>query len=148
MTRYSACWVRQWSTSSRRRLFSANGGRSSKSALPHVVASKIVEMDPTQYTVVAEFINDGEREMRIFLEMTCEEVFVAVGQKVQLLARPADGLLPITVAYLQDGLQVFPHQEFDPDWHIRFNGVLMKPGYPTRLSDVEAVVGLPSLPDA
>jgi len=100
-------------------------------------------MQPSEYTVVAEFTNDGDQEMRVFLEMTCEEIFVAVGQKIELLARPSEGLLPITVAYLRDGLQVFPCREFDPDWHIRFNGMVLKPGYPTRLTDIESTTGLP-----
>jgi hypothetical protein len=29
-------------------------------------------MDPTRYTLVAEFIDDGEQEMPVVLEMTCE----------------------------------------------------------------------------
>jgi len=108
-----------------------------------VGGSDISRMTPSEYIVVAEFINEGEQEMRIFLEMTCEEVFVAVGQKIELLARPSEGLLPITVSYLPDGLQVFPCRTFDPDWHIRFNGTVLKPGYPTRLSELEAAIGLP-----
>lgn len=99
---------------------------------------------PSDYLVVAEFTNDGDQEMRIFLEMTCEEIFVPVGQTIELLARPSEDLLPITVAYLRDRLQVFACREFDPDWHIRFNGVLLKPGYPTRLSELESEIGLPT----
>ena len=88
------------------------------------------------HIVVAEFTNDSPKEMRIFLEMTCEEIFLAPGHHIELLARPSAGLLPITVAYLEDGLQVFPNREFDPDWMIRFEGRVFKPEYPTRLSGV------------
>jgi len=31
-------------------------------------------------------------------------------------------------------MQVFPHKEFDPDWHVRFNGKVLKAQHPLRLS--------------
>ena len=93
-------------------------------------------MNQSDHIVVAEFKNDTATEMRIFLEMTCEEIYLEPGQHIELLAKPTAGLLPITIAYLSDGLQVFPHKEFDPDWMIRFEGKLIKPQYPTRLSGV------------
>lgn len=92
-------------------------------------------MNPSQYPIVAELKNDTSREMRIFLELTCEEVFLPPGQKIQLLAKPTDGLAPIVINYIDDGLQIFAQDEFDPDWHIRFMGKIIKPGYPTRLSE-------------
>jgi len=98
-------------------------------------------MSLSEHIVVAEFTNDTTTEMCIFLEMTCEEVYLAPGHHIELLARPSDGLLPITIAYLPDGLQVFPHKEFDPDWMIRFEGKMLKPQYPTRLSGVIAARG-------
>ena len=98
-------------------------------------------MAATEHIVVAEFTNDTESEMRISLEMTCEEVFLAPGQHIELLAKPSELLLPLTIAYLSDGLQVFPHKEWDPDWMIRFEGNLIKPQYPTRLSGVLAATG-------
>jgi hypothetical protein len=97
-------------------------------------------MSQSDHIVVAEFKNDTVTEMRIFLEMTCEEIYLAPGQHIELLARPTD-LLPITIVYLSDGLQVFPHKEFDPDWMIRFEGKVLKPQYPTRLSGVIAERG-------
>lgn len=93
-------------------------------------------MSESTHIVVAEFTNDTTSEMRIFLEMTCEEIYLAPGHHIELLARPSDGLRPITVAYLKDGLQVFPNREFDPDWMIRFEGKVFKPGYPTKLAGV------------
>jgi hypothetical protein len=94
-------------------------------------------MSSDEYVIVAEFTNETSNEMRIFLEMSCEEVFLSPGHHVELLAKPMAGLLPITISYNVDGLQVFPNRAFDPDWHLRFKGQLIKPQYPTRLSDFD-----------
>jgi hypothetical protein len=94
-------------------------------------------MEPSDYLTVAEFGNDTSSDMRVYLEMTCEEVVIGPGQSIALLARPSAGLLPITVHRVDDGLQVFPHKEFDPDWHVRFKGKVFKPGHPSLLSDHE-----------
>jgi hypothetical protein len=98
-------------------------------------------MDTSQHIVVAAFTNDTSHEMRIFLEMTCEEVLLAPGHHIELLASASPDLLPITIAYLSDGLQVFPHKEFDPQWMIRFEGKLIRPQYPTRLSGIMTAQG-------
>ena len=58
-------------------------------------------------------------------------------EEIQLLAKPSDGLLPITIHYVNDGLQVFAAKEWDPDWHIRFMGAVIKPNYPTRLAELQ-----------
>lgn len=94
-------------------------------------------MNPTDYIIVAEFANDTTSEMRIFLEMSCEEIFLSPGHRIELLAKSSDNLLPITIEYISGGLQVFPNREFDPDWHIRFKGEIIKPQYPTRLSEFD-----------
>jgi hypothetical protein len=94
-------------------------------------------MNPSDYIVVAEITNDSDKDMRIFLEMTCEEIFLSPGHHIELMARPSDELLPITISYINDGLQIFPNREFDPDWHLRFKEQIIKPQYPTRLSDFE-----------
>jgi hypothetical protein len=98
-------------------------------------------MDMTKHIVVAAFSNDTVREMRIFLEMSCQEVFLAPGQKIELLAKETPELLPVTIAYLADGLQVFAHKAWDPEWMIRFEGKLIKPGYPTLLSGILVAQG-------
>ncbi len=89
------------------------------------------------YIVVHDVTNDTPSDMRVFLEMTCEEIYLAPGHSMQLLARPSESLLPLTVKALKDGLQIFPNRQFDPDWHVRFRGQLIKPGYPTRLVEYE-----------
>ena len=94
-------------------------------------------MNPADYVVVADLKNASDREMRIFLEMTCEEIFLDPGHEIQLLAKPSDGLLPITIHYVNDGLQVFAAKEWDPDWHIRFMGAVIKPNFPTRLAELQ-----------
>lgn len=86
------------------------------------------------YVVVGNFSNDTTTDMRIFLEMTWE-IFLSPGYAIELLAKKSDGLLPVTVAYVDDGLQIFANKEFDVDWHVRFDGKILKPGYPTRLPD-------------
>lgn len=95
------------------------------------------EMTPAEYWVVGQFINDTREEMRIFLEMTCEEVLLSPGHAVELLARPDADLLPLSINYVEGGLQIHPCRVWDPDWHIRFKGKLIRPGYPTRLSEHE-----------
>ena len=89
------------------------------------------------YIVVGKFSNDTAAEMRIFLEMTCEEIFLLPGHTVELLAKSSDYLLPITVAYISDGLQIFANKQWDVDWHIRFDGRVLKPGFPTRLPELQ-----------
>lgn len=92
-------------------------------------------MSPSEYLVVGEFRNDTSQEMSLYLEMTCEEVVLAPGQEVELLAKPDPDLLPLTADFVEGGLQIHPCRVVDPDWHIRFKGKVMKPGYPTRLSE-------------
>ncbi|WP_396180073.1 hypothetical protein [Flavobacterium sp.] len=94
-------------------------------------------MQPSEYVIVGEFSNDTKHELRLFLEMTCEEVFLAPGLQIELLARPNPDLLPVHVAAIEGGLQIFPFRDFDPDWHIRFKGKVFKPGYPTRLTSAD-----------
>ena len=94
-------------------------------------------MNIAEYLVVAKFNNDSENELCIFLEMTCEEVYLAPSHSIELLAKKTDNLLPISVSYSAGVLQVHPHREFDPDWYIRFKGKIIKPSV-TRLSELES----------
>ena len=68
--------------------------------------------------------------------MMCEEVFLPSGQEIEILAKKSEGLLPITIHDIHDGLQIFANRDADPDWHIRFNDEVIKPDYPTRLSAI------------
>jgi hypothetical protein len=45
--------------------------------------------------------------------------------------------LPITIDYVDGGLQIHPHKEFDPDWHVRFKGQVIRAGHPTVLAEYE-----------
>jgi hypothetical protein len=94
-------------------------------------------MHPSEYLVVGVFRNDTNDEMRLFLEMTCEEVILSPGHSVEVLAKPSPDLLPLTTDLVAGGIQIHPCREFDPDWHIRFNGKIIKPGHPSRLSEQE-----------
>lgn len=94
-------------------------------------------MHPSQYPTVGVFRNDTEIEMRLFLEMIPEEVVLSPGHSVELLARPTPGLLPLTIGLVEGGLQIHAHNEFDPDWHVRFKGKLIHAGHPTVLKDYE-----------
>jgi hypothetical protein len=93
-------------------------------------------MNPAEYPIVAIFGNDTDIELSIFLEMACEEVLLAPGAKVELLARPQSCAQPIEVHYCSNGLQVFPRKDWDPDWYIRYDGRVVKPEFPTRISKV------------
>jgi len=73
--------------------------------------------------------------MTLYLEMLGEEVVLAPGNEVELLALPLEGLLPLTVSYVAGGLQIHSHKEFDPDWHVRFKGKKIRAGHPTILAE-------------
>jgi hypothetical protein len=92
-------------------------------------------MTAHQHVCVAHFRNDTNGPMSLHLEMLGEEVILAPGHEVELLALPLEGLLPIAVSYVDGGIQVHPHKEFDPDWHVRFRGQLIRAGQPTVLAD-------------
>lgn len=92
-------------------------------------------MDPTDYPVVAAFGNDTTENISLHLEMLAEEVILAPGHRVELMARPSPDLLPISVHQVEGGLQVFPNREFDPNWHVRFNGRVIRAAHPLRLAD-------------
>lgn len=94
-------------------------------------------MSPDNYVTVAHVRNESAGEIRLYLEMIGAEVVLAPGHSVDLLARPNDGLLPVTIDYVDGGLQVHPHREFDPDWHVKFKGKLIRAGHPTILSKHE-----------
>jgi hypothetical protein len=94
-------------------------------------------MTPSQYPTVACIANESEGDLRLYLEMLGIEVVLSPGHSIELLARPSEGLLPITVDYIESGLQVHPHKEFDPDWHVKFKGKLIRVDRPIRLSEHE-----------
>ena len=92
-------------------------------------------MTPENYPVVGRFKNETAFAMTLYLEMVPEEVILEPGDEVELLAQPTDNLLPLDVAPVEDGLHIHAHKEWDPDWHVRFRGRVIKAGNPTRLSD-------------
>jgi len=66
-----------------------------------------------QRVTVATFRNKSSADMSLHLEMLAEEVVMSPGHAVELLACPTDGLLPITIDWVEGGLQIHPHHEFD-----------------------------------
>jgi len=94
-------------------------------------------MEPTEYPTVGSFSNDTDSDLCLYLEMIPEKVILSPGHSVELLARPTDDLLPLTVDRVAGGFQVHACREFDPDWHVRFRGKLIKAGHPTRLKENE-----------
>ena len=87
--------------------------------------------------VVTELRNDTPEDMHLYLEMVPEQLVMAPGHEVALLARPSPDLLPIHITFVSDGLQVHAHKEVDPDWHVRFRGKVLKVEALTRLADHE-----------
>jgi len=92
-------------------------------------------MKPNSYQTVGKFKNETISDMTLYLEMVPEEVILSPGDEVELLARPSEGLLPLDVEKVEDGFQIHANKEFDPDWHVRFRGKMIKAGNPTRLAD-------------
>jgi hypothetical protein len=100
------------------------------------------------YITMACFRNETSEEMTIHLEMIPDEIVLSPGHQIELLASPvgkelsrpaSEAVHPLTVNYLHNGIQVYPSQEADPDWHIRFEGRIFAAGQPkvTRLADLE-----------
>jgi hypothetical protein len=94
-------------------------------------------MKPSEYPSVGFFRNDTSSDLHLHLEMIPEEVILSPGHSVDLLAKPNNDLLPLTIDYVDSGLQIHAAREFDPDWHVRFNGKVIKVGSPTRLKEFE-----------
>lgn len=94
-------------------------------------------MQSIHYPVVGIFRNDTNVEMRIFLEMVPQEVVLSPGHSIELLAKPSDDLLPLTIDLVSGGLQIHPAREFDPDWHVRFQGKVIRVECPTWLKEHE-----------
>ena len=95
-------------------------------------------MSDTHYITVARFRNESAAEMRLYLEMTGAEIVMRPGDVIDLLAPTGgEGLLPITIDSVEGGLQVHPHKQFDPDWHVRFKGKILCAGFPTILAEHE-----------
>jgi hypothetical protein len=94
-------------------------------------------MNPSEYILVGKFSNNTATEMGLYLEMLCEEIVLSPGHTVELFAKQSIDLLPLTINYVEGGLQIYPFKEFDPDWHIRFKGKMIRAGYPTILSAYE-----------
>jgi hypothetical protein len=90
-----------------------------------------VRVSPLQHISVAHFSNDTQAPITLYLELLGEEVVLAPGMEVDLLALPSDQLLPLSICHVEGGIQIYPHKEFDPDWHVRFNGKVIRAGHPT-----------------
>lgn len=90
-------------------------------------------MKPESYPVVGQFVNHTSAAFSLYLEMIPEEVILEPGDKVELLARPSAGILPLHIAAVTGGLQIHAQRDWDPDWHIRHRGKIIKVVSPTRL---------------
>lgn len=94
-------------------------------------------MEPSEYPTVGSFSNDTSSDLCLYLEMVPEEVILSPGHSVELLAKPTDDLLPLTVECVDGGFQIHLFRGFDPDWYVRFKGKLIKVACPTCLKDYE-----------
>lgn len=72
------------------------------------------------FLTVTRICNETENELRLYLEMLGAEVVVAPGHVMELLAGQQQDVLPITIHYVQGGLQIHPYKQFDPEWHVKF----------------------------
>ena len=91
-------------------------------------------MSPSEYPTIAHIRNESQADIRLHLEMTGAEVVLPPGHAVEILAKPSEMLLPLTIDYVEGGLQIHPYKEFDPDWHLRFRGKLVRADNLTVLS--------------
>ena len=93
------------------------------------------------YPVVLELENHGDGDMEVWLEMVPEGVILSPGHQIQLLARPDEDVLPLDIARTPTGWVIHARESWDPDWHVRFKGHLLKPASPSRLADFEDIEG-------
>jgi hypothetical protein len=93
------------------------------------------------HPVVLELENHGDSDMEVWLEMVPEGVILAPGHRIQLLARPDEDLLPLDIARTPTGWVIHARAAWDPDWHVRFKGHVLKPASPSRLADFEDIEG-------
>jgi hypothetical protein len=89
-----------------------------------------------KYKTVGIFSNETKEDMTLCLEMSCEEVILSPGHKVELLIENLEECFPVNVLYHSDALQVYPSGGF-PKWLIKFNGKELIPDWPTKLKDHE-----------
>ena len=92
-------------------------------------------MQPSEYPSVASFGNETTQDITLYLEMLGEQVVLAPGDCIELLAAPDPDMLPLTVLQVEGGLQIYPYKTFDPDWHVRFEGRIVRAGLPLRHVD-------------
>lgn len=96
-------------------------------------------MSPKNYPVVGTFKNETNAEIKLYLEMIPEMVILSPGDEVELLARPSNDVLPIGVERVEDGFHIHAYREADPDWHVRYRGLVIKAEHSTRLSDFRQI---------
>lgn len=99
------------------------------------------EHPPATYPVVLELENHGDTDMEVWLEMVPECVILSPGHRIELLARPMEGVLPLDIERTDSGWVIHARYVADPDWHVRFKGHLLKPATPSRLADFEGIEG-------
>lgn len=95
-------------------------------------------MTPDKYLKVGTFTNETGIDMTLYLEMIPERVVLSPGDEVELLARPSENLLPLDLQSVEGGIQIHAYKEFDPDWHVRFRGQVIKVGHLTCLAELVA----------
>ena len=98
-------------------------------------------MSPKNYPVVGTFKKETNAEIKLYLEMIPEMVILSPGDEVELLARPSNDLLPISVERVEDGFHIHAYREADPDWHVRYRSLVIKAEHPTRLFDFRQIGG-------
>jgi hypothetical protein len=99
-------------------------------------------LPPSAYPVVMALRNDSDDELVVWLEMLPQQVVLGPGHCIELVARPTEGLLPLTMDYCGNAtLQVHANEVADPDWHVRFNDHLIQLAYVTHLAHFEDIEG-------
>jgi len=88
-----------------------------------------------EFRTVGIFSNETDKEITIFLEMTCEEIHMLPGHEIELLAEDNDDHFPMNILYHHDGLQIYPKQG-SPEWRFIFNGKEYEADYPSKLSEL------------
>lgn len=88
------------------------------------------------YTTYCLFDNSSDHDISISLELSCEEIIMSPGHKLELLIPDYIGDVPPCIIFWESGIQVYPPGQ-SSEWLIKFNGNTYLPGCPTILKNLE-----------
>lgn len=85
----------------------------------------------------AQIFRHPDTPMPPFLEPLDGKVVCSPDRQIDLLANIGEEHRPLRFSHIDGGLQIRPHTQHDPDWHIPFKGKVIRAGDPRIPADHE-----------